>query len=325
MKKNKTIIFLIGAGHSGSTLVSKTLNSHSKMFAISEISQFYKDIQIDNALCGCESYLRECEFWNDIDSNLQKKLGYGIKESPNLFRISRDLDKNSVLNKGVFKISRLLALNFKIRSAFINNRLKNICVLFDVIFEKTKAEVIIDSSKSAKRAAILKPFFVKEGYNVKIIHLIRDGRAVFYSYKKGYYKLKIKNESTGIYEMKTVFTGVPKTDEEIIGIWKKDNRLSSYYHNFFTSSNYYKLYYESFTNNPKEEFQKLINFIGFEFEDEMLDLTRYKNHMVAGNASRINATSIHAPLEIWRDNLTIDELAYFNKKARRMNESFGYK
>ncbi len=56
----KTIILIIGAEHSGSTLVAKALNAHSYMFSLSEISQFYDEMQNDMAHCGCGTKLRDC-------------------------------------------------------------------------------------------------------------------------------------------------------------------------------------------------------------------------------------------------------------------------
>ena len=58
----RKIIFIIGAGHSGSTVIAKTLNTHSKKFSLSEISQFYADISNGLALCGYGNLLQRCNF-----------------------------------------------------------------------------------------------------------------------------------------------------------------------------------------------------------------------------------------------------------------------
>ena len=325
MNKERLIVFIIGAGHSGSTLLSKTLNAHSKIFSVSEISQFQQDINSEIALCGCETLLKECDFWEDISNRVEIILGDSLKEKPYLYGINKNISGNKLYNKLYFRFSRFVALNLRIRTKLIKTRLEYISVLYKAIIDKTGADAIVDSSKSATRASILKPYLERKGYRVKIIHLIRDGRAVFYSYKKGFYKVRVKNRTTGVDEMKTYYAENVRSDEEIVNLWKRDNRLSLLYHNLFSSSNYYQLTYEEFVDNPKVALISLLQSINYKFESEMLKLNRYTNHMVSGNASRINATSINQPSEIWRNKLSKDQLNYFEKKAGRLNRKFGYK
>ncbi|MFW5804761.1 MAG: sulfotransferase domain-containing protein, partial [bacterium] len=197
--------------------------------------------------------------------------------------------------------------------------------LYATLFDETGANVLVDSSKSPKRAYLLKQY-LKKNYNVKIIHLVRDGRAVLYSYLKGYYKVRIKNPETGDLENKTFFSNHKRTEAESINIWKKDNKQALLYHNsvFFGKNGYYFMRYEDFANYPEKELNKLLNFIGVEYETEMLNLKRYENHMVSGNASRINAQSIEKPFEGWKEQLTEKQLDYFNRKAKKLNQKFGY-
>lgn len=151
----KTLIFIIGAGHSGSTVLAKALNAHSKVFALSEISQFYDEINNDLAHCGCGVLLKTCPFWEDIHLSLKKTLGYGIKDMPNKFRISRELHKNTLIDKVQFKFSRILATHSFIKPQLVEERLGNVKHLFDTIIDKTGYSSLVDSSKSAKRAYLV--------------------------------------------------------------------------------------------------------------------------------------------------------------------------
>jgi hypothetical protein len=321
---NKTIIFVIGAGHSGSTVLAKTLNAHSKVFALCEIGNFHVDIQSKIAQCGCGVFLRDCPFWDDIDQILKKRLNFGIKEHPNRFRISRVEGKNSLFDRIVFRLSRIAAIFIGIRSKYICSRLENIKILFDIVINETKSPCLVDTSKSAKRAYLLKKYFIKNGYNVKIVHLVRDGRAVMYSYLKGYYNVKLKNSKTGREEMKTFYSEKNRTPEEVVSLWKAANFEAEIYHNILSKNNYNLLRYEDFTGSPEIILQEILPTLGLEYEKEMLDLNRYDNHMVSGNASRINATRIQKPINSWAEKLTEDEISYFNKKAGRMNKKYGY-
>lgn len=322
----KQILFIVGAGHSGSTLLSKALNAHSKIFALSEISQFYEDIKNENAHCGCGSKLRNCSFWDDIENRLSSKLGYGIKTNPDLFRVARDPNKNSIIDKILFRISRFFAINFSIYFPIIKDKLSNIKHLFDVLFEKTGADVLVDSSKSARRAYLLKNFFERYDFKCKVIHLVRDGRAVFYSYSKGYYRVNLVNPDTGQKEIKTFYAEQKRPKEEIVRIWKRDNIESLFYHKYLgRKEDYFLLRYEDFANYPEYSLKEILSFLGLEYEPEMLDLNRFQNHMVSGNASRLNAEKIQKPFNTWETELTDKEINYFNKKAGWLNQKYGYK
>jgi len=320
----KTLIFIIGAGHSGSTLLAKTLNAHSKIFALSEISNFHEDIKKEYALCGCETPLRKCPFWKKINKQLIKKLGFGIKDKPDEFRITRPLGQNSFFDKVKFRISRYLAFHLKIKvTGYLKNQLRNIEVLFDTIFKHTKADILVDSSKSPKRAYLLKNNL--KDFDVKVIHLVRDGRAALNSYQKGYYKVKIKNPDTGKYEMKTYYAENVRSVKESIKIWKRNNLQALYFHKLLNMKHYYFLRYENFTSEPEKQLKKLLSFLGVQYESEMLNLNRYKNHMVSGNASRINAEKIEKPFNSWKNELNKEKIKQFERKAGWLNRKFGYK
>ena len=319
----KTIVFIIGAGHSGSTLLAKALNAHSQIFAMSEISQFYDELKNEIAHCGCGTKLLDCPFWKDINGRLKAKIGYGIKDIPNNFRISRDPDKNGIVDKIYFKISWFTATIFIMNPKLINERLKNIKELFDAIIEKTGNRYLVDSSKSARWAFLLGKFLRRNGYQIKLIHLVRDGRGVLYSYSKGYYKVKLKNPKTDEYEMQTFYSDKKRSKESIVKLWKFDNFAASF-HKLINNKRYYFQRYEDFAKQPKNSLKSILAFLGLPYEEEMLDLNRYDNHMVSGNASRINAERILKPFENWKKKLSRDELAYFQIKGGWLNKKLGY-
>lgn len=317
-----TVIFIIGAGHSGSTILSKALNAHSSIFALGEISNFEEDYKKDMSLCGCATPIRECPFWEKVNGELRKNIGFGIKDQPRAFNLKKE--RNSLFDKALFWFQRNLAVNFNIKTNHYSDRLKNIHQLFETIFNLTRSEALVDSSKSPKRALLLKNYF-KKFYNIKIVHLVRDGRAVFYSYSKGYYQVKMRNSETGEQETKTFYTDGKRAKEEILKIWQKANKSAFIYHkNIMKNKNYFFMRYEDFANQPEKYLKRLLQFIELEYEQEMLDLNRFENHMVCGNASRINAEKILKPFNSWKEKLTQDKLDYFNKYGRRFNKKLGY-
>jgi hypothetical protein len=289
---------------------------------LSEISNFAADLRTGYALCGCEKLLSECTFWEDVNKSLREKLGFGIKDDPDQFNLRRI--KHNLINRILFRIYRIAAVNLNLKSSHFRDRIDNIKCLYDTLFEHTDTRVLVDSSKSPKRAFLLKNN-LKKYYRIKVIHLVRDGRAVLYSYSKGYYKVRLKNEDTGKYETKTYYADKTREKDEILKIWKRDNYQSFFYHNLFRKGkDYFFIRYEEFANHPEQILIPLLQFIGHPYEEEMLDLNRFENHMVSGNASRINALKILPPFENWYTELSEERLAYFQKKGRKLNTRLGY-
>ena len=60
--KNKGIVYILGTGHCGSTLLDLLLSSHKDVFGCGEL----KYIQKGEFICGCGQEKKACTFWSDI-------------------------------------------------------------------------------------------------------------------------------------------------------------------------------------------------------------------------------------------------------------------
>jgi hypothetical protein len=319
--RNK-IVFIIGAGHSGSTLLAKALNSHSHLFSLSEISNFFEDINSTYALCGCELLLNDCPFWDRINSRLKEINGKGIKDFPYEYAWIRSAELNSFIGKIYYRLARFIATSFNLKNSFFKNRLENIETLYSTLFEVTNKSILVDSSKSAKRAFILARYLKQ--YDSYFIHLIRDGRAVLYSYQKGYYKLNLKDPVTGERQWKTFYSKTGRSIDESIRVWCRDNREAMRFELMIRKNRFIRIKYEDLANSPEKTLGKLMDFLEQEYEPGMLNLRRYVNHMVSGNASRINAVEITPPSDHWIEWMTANMIQRFEKKAGKLNRKLGY-
>ena len=110
------IIYIIGAGNSGSTMLSMVLGAHSKIFSIGEFSNLDRFSALDFK-CSCGLSLSKCEFWVNVNS---------IHKTPiNIHGIESRVDYSDYIES-----------NHNIYS-YISN--------------KESADYIIDSSKDLKR------------------------------------------------------------------------------------------------------------------------------------------------------------------------------
>jgi hypothetical protein len=146
------VIFILGTGHCGSTLLDLLLGSHSKAVSLGEV---YTVINKKNTVKLCDFCEDECSLW------------------------SRGLHKEllSVYNRNLFqRIITKIGLIPKAEVSFYNS-----------ISEKSERNILIDSSKNAgwilRNGRVLKN---NKYYKPILLYLSRDGRAVVNSYYRKY-------------------------------------------------------------------------------------------------------------------------------------------
>lgn len=72
----KKIVYIVGLGHSGSTMLDLTLGQHSKMIGLGEIATVLnlglESIRERAIPCACGSSLDNCSFWSNVAKALAK-------------------------------------------------------------------------------------------------------------------------------------------------------------------------------------------------------------------------------------------------------------
>ena len=156
------ILYIIGAGHCGSTLLNLCLDRHSSVIGVSEI------ITLNNKKTDWsgDDFLLKNTFWSAVDRLMTKKYGYRITEVP--FR-----------------------LNSKLKNEDVASQCNKAAL--ETILKISEKRIIADSSKNSKRLSALlgNPLF-----KVRVIYLVRDGRGIVHSYRRKY-----KNWWTGWYKL----------------------------------------------------------------------------------------------------------------------------
>ncbi|MBZ0183572.1 MAG: sulfotransferase [Melioribacteraceae bacterium] len=312
----KTIVIILGAARSGSTLLAKAIGGHSKCFALGEINRFNDEIISKETHCGCGNKLIECDFWNDIIANINSDKNEDIRKSSQIFNVGifKQITKK---NRFHFLIPTIL-FKKKYKFGIVDKEINNTYGIYNKVFLKTNTDVLIDSTKGLFRALILASRKTP-GYSFKFIQITRDGRGVLNSGLKDSYSIMHKN---GIKrEYKGEHTRKPNV---IINQWLYVNLRNYLILKLFRKSNTYFLRYEDFTSNPSKYLREIYELVGLDFEEKALFLDENENHILGGNASRINARRIKKQDEAWRKNLDKSLLKVFSKKAGWFNKFLGY-
>lgn len=170
------IIYLIGTGHSGSTLLDIILGAHPQGAAVGEmigISRWLKHEEKTD--CSCGQNLKNCEFWSDVFASWGNREGKrGISEYSSLQIYYERTSMLSLFFRLFFKNSF-----YKGSKAF--NYFQLSAELFDALMGVGGVTFIIDSSKNLVRALSLS---MNPHIDLFLIHIVRDPRAVANSYYK---------------------------------------------------------------------------------------------------------------------------------------------
>ena len=306
-KKSKKIVFIVGSGHSGSTILDMALGSSPNSFSLGEISQITGEIK-KNTPCVCGARIRECSFWLGVNEIMKSDHSIDFMETPDLLKLEYDYTLTWPQ-----KASRVLCLS-RSEHFGINSR-----HLYDAIFEHSKAKILIDSSKDFKRALFLRPYL--SGYRVAFIHLIRDIRGIVHSAKKKTYKVLFPGSTKAI-----VFPRNPKTSEEVLQNWIMGNLKISIFlvmSKIFIKSRVVR--FEELTDKPFIVLSKLTSWLGLSNVNQMIKFGSVPHHNVKGNPSRFNSTEIIPSKKTWQQELNPEELVYIQKRAGLLNRIYGFR
>tara|TARA_B100000029_G_scaffold339371_1_gene331583 strand:+ start:692 stop:1648 length:957 start_codon:yes stop_codon:yes gene_type:complete len=167
------LIYIVGAGRSGSTVLDTVLGNHPDTISVGELSNVHRSAWLNNEFCACGDRAGDCEFWSDVKSRWQA-MSPGVTVQSYLGLRDR------------FERFRPAAL-WRTEAAALwqtsaaRTYLEQTGHLLEAIAGVSGRRVIVDSSKTPLRARWL---FRVPGIDVRLIHLVRDSRAVAWSRKK---------------------------------------------------------------------------------------------------------------------------------------------
>lgn len=178
------VVYIVGASHSGSTLLDMMLNAHPDIISVGEVLKLNevkrsRSGKLEPTKCSCGAIgLSQCAFWSRVNQQILRTHGRSIAE----------LDVNDYRELG---------------GADAN------AILFEAIHEVSGKKIIVDSSKMPKRLGHLMRV---EGLEVYPIHLIRDPRGVISSVfaKKGLMRSILHYEIVHA-QTRTLLRSVPHT------------------------------------------------------------------------------------------------------------------
>jgi hypothetical protein len=268
----KQVIFILGSGHCGSTLLDLMLDAHPSIIGVGEMHGLKGD-----SLCTCGKTASECSFWS------------------NAAKSDMNAEQQIFLSKLDFLLNKPRYRSVKTKKLIDAKDLRQTIVS---MYERMNAEIIVDSSKSVERALLMSDAREIEPI---IIHLVRDGRAVTWSYIRKYQRIipfffKWALENLKIEIAKRRFPG----QRLFVG-------------------------YESLAAHPEQTLRLITDAIGIAYDESMMDFRSGEHHQMGGNRMRFETERRIVADESWRKNMPQGLQAAFNSVFGWLNTFYHHK
>jgi len=295
------LTYIASNSFSGSTLLTLLLGGHPSIATVGELKWGKLDLQTYR--CSCGDLLRECDYWRRLQVLLaERAIPFDLQNPRTQFECDGLLTSrcSRMLPRGpLFEFGRdaILGLIPGARQQWARFRQVNREVI-RAMLDLDKAAQFVDASKDSLRLRYL----IDSGdYLIRIIHLVRDGRAVTYS--------TIKNEGA--------FAGHAANE------WVETQRQITRLAKRIPSEHYLFFRYEDLCRNPEDSLSQLCDFMKLDRVNLLEAYTQVKQH-VLGNRMRLEAPGQIKLDEKWRTMLKPEQLAAFESIGGQLNRSFGY-
>lgn len=281
-------------GRSGSTLIERILGELPGFCSIGEVVHLWRRGLAEDERCGCGQPFSDCGFWAEVG-----KEAFGGWDH---------LDVEQVLRlKGGVDRTRFLPL---LLNGAREGPLASRCELYTGLYHRlysavslvSGARVIVDASKHASLAACL---YQRYGARMRLLHVVRDPRAVAHSWGKRVTRPDASPDSSEP-EMARYSAGRAAVQ------WMTQNACFDALARRGTPT--LRVRYEDFVTDPGEEFSRIAKFSGY--TGDPLDLAEGRvnlseGHAVSGNPMRLTTGRIgvradhgwHEEMPPWRRRL----------------------
>lgn len=292
MEIRPEIIYIAGYGRSGSTILDILLGNSTAIVGLGEAARFFPMLAGDiESHCICGKTLGCCPFWRGVLGNYEQ---HGL----------RDWSKAASVQRQVEGVRGLIAL---LRGDFLPGGSREVVghlyrqyvqTLFTSASKVAGSPMVVDSSKTTWNT-IGRPLALNRlcRFNVRIVHMIRDGRAVMWAGCKG------TNRALTYGPQPVSFWRGYKTTAS----WALVNLLTLVMRLLFRSNQFVSVTYESLTTKPLLRLSRLSCFLKVDLDEvkekvESDDRLQVFHHLGGNRAARQSRIHLRVDDE-WRVKL----------------------
>lgn len=265
------LLYIMGAGRSGSTILSIILGSHPKVISVGEIKAWPKYEGLPRDKIDKKNII----FWEKVLDTYISLSG----RPPNFAQLKDLCNEIESPNKLLLNLlNKQYFLRIKDYIEHINNLISSILII-------SKKNIVLDSSKNVCRALFLLKFL---NTNVKVIYLIRDPRGTLWSFMKKNVEQKPKKPVKAIIDYVAI------------------NSAASFTRYLFRKQ-VIKVRYEDLVLSPEKEIATIAQFIGIypkPLTERFNSKKEFKiKYLIDGNRVRKNNCIKFKADEEWKNKL----------------------
>jgi hypothetical protein len=167
------VVYLAGLGRSGSTLLERLLGEIPGACPAGEVVHLWLRSVRDDERCGCGQPFSSCQFWRQVGQVAFG--GWDRVDADRITRLRAHVDRARFL-----PVLTAAPLRRRIQPA-LDEYVEYYQRTYAAIAQVSGSPVVIDSSKHASLAFCLRS---SPGVDLRVVHMVRDSRAVAYSWSK---------------------------------------------------------------------------------------------------------------------------------------------
>ena len=266
------VLYIISQGWSGSTILGNTLREVEGFFHAGELRNHWKRERRGAALCGCGLQVSECEVWSAVMKAAFPDSGPNGADPAEIVAWQKQAGR--LRHRGP-----LLRLKPGQPSGVpaIDSYAQLVDRLYAGIAEVTGARVIVDSSKRSLEAALLNAM---PGIDPFFVHLVRDPRAVGYSWRRRKARQELERRTLG----------------KTMRFWMMNNVGAEIVRRRYGRGRSIMVRYEDFVAHPRQTLERITRLVGenpasLPLVDERT-VQLGANHTVSGNPARFKTGAV---------------------------------
>ncbi len=283
------VLYIGGAGRSGSTLLGNILGARPRTFHAGEVTHLWRRGVLEDQLCGCGEPFSRCPFWRDVVARIFDSLGMH----------PGDLARIVSLRDEVCSFRALPQLLWPwLQSSDFRRSLSEygaaLVEALRAIQETSGVEVVVDSSKYPPEALVLAG---RGDVRLSLLHLVRHVGAVAYAWTK-------TKERPEIHDRRAYFSRypVPKT----AAAWVTFNAVFERMARSGSLAAHTRVRYEDLVETPSATLAKIARELdltprgGWCLDGRSVHLG--PNHTVSGNPVRFRQGPVQLVIDDdWRE------------------------
>ncbi len=291
-KKRRKLIYILGAGHSGSTLIDMILGSNSNVFSVGELAFYshylekipHKKLGTNaDYVCTCGKVAGKCPFWSKVHKD--------FRNSRPIIKNRGHIDTYKIFLNILNPLEHFIRFNVNIGK---NKQIFNhVCIEAKKI--KPQLSYIVDSSKDPRRLYELLNDPLMRDVDLKVIYMVRDAFSYLNSFKKDTRNIKgLANRS------------IFMTIGEWVGVHTACRVMLRKYNPKFLT-----IKYLDFASDPFRVISDVYKFLEIgptkSVSNILEEINKSKYHNLQGNVLRFHKVKSIVPDMSWKTGLTLAE------------------